>query len=111
MHFFQVARNCESVWLVITGPNLDKTWYEAVVSLFKETMYTWTEHHNNYDANQWTLQPLLKGSMMVYILILGTVYCRQEIRMAISLCFFFYFFFAGEGKQQNSCSEVMRWSS
>lgn len=96
---------------MITGPNLDKTWYEAVVSLFRETMYTWTEHHNNYDANQWTLQPLLKGSMMVYILILGTVYCRQEIRMAISLCFFVYFFFAGEGKQQHSCSKVMRWWS
>ena len=109
MHFFQVARNCESVWLVITGPNLDETWYEAVVSLFRESMYTWTEHHNNYDANQWTLQPLLKGSMMVYILLVGTVYCRQEIRMAISLCFFVYFFLAGEGKQQNSYSKVVRW--
>lgn len=96
MHFFQVARNASSEWLIITSPTLYNTWGEAITALFRESMFTWTKHMNNFDPNQWTLQPLLKGSMLIYMLLFGTIYCKQEWRMFFSLCFFVYYYLAGE---------------
>jgi len=94
---YEVANHADSFWLRTTSPDYQPTWSLSVTSLFREILLTWTNHSNDYDPNQWTLQPLLKGSMMIYMLIFGTIYMQQRYRMWASLAFYFYFFFAGEG--------------
>ncbi|KFY70605.1 hypothetical protein V499_09047, partial [Pseudogymnoascus sp. VKM F-103] len=93
---YDVAAATDSYWLITTSPAHRRPFSAAVHSLFREIMVTWTMLQNNYDPNQWTLQPLLKGSMMVYMLIFGTIYMQQKYRMMISLAFYVYFFLAGE---------------
>lgn len=94
---YEVAKHSDSFWLRTTTPDYQPTWSQSVTSLFKEILLTWTAHSNIYDPNQWTLQPLLKGSMMIYMVTFGTIYMKQRYRMWTSLAFYFYFFLAGEG--------------
>ncbi|KFY42828.1 hypothetical protein V495_04317 [Pseudogymnoascus sp. VKM F-4514 (FW-929)] len=93
---YEIANASDSYWLITTSPARRHSLGEAVHSLFREIMVTWTLLQNNYDPNQWTLQPLLKGSMMVYMLIFGTIYMQQKYRMVMSLAFYVYFFLCGE---------------
>ncbi|OBT50682.1 hypothetical protein VE04_09710 [Pseudogymnoascus sp. 24MN13] len=77
---YDVAAATDCYWLITTSPAHRRPFSAAVHSLFREIMVTWTMLQNNYDPNQWTLQPLLKGSMMVYMLIFGTIYMQQNMQ-------------------------------
>lgn len=94
---YEIAAATDSYWLITTSPVHRRPFSAAIHSLFREIVVTWTLLQNNYDPNQWTLQPLLKGSMMVYMLIFGTIYMQQKYRMMTSLAFYVYFFLSGEG--------------
>lgn len=97
---FSIAKQTESFWISTTSPDRQPTFGASLKSLFHEITTTWTRNSNHYDPNQWTLQPLLKGSMMIYMLIFGTIYMKQKYRMVCSLLFYLYFFLAGEGMFQ-----------
>jgi len=69
---------------------------EAIKSLFYYLITTWTKSWNIYDNNQWTLLPLLKGSMMVYMMLIATAYCKPRYRMLVELGLFVYYYISND---------------
>ncbi|RDL32573.1 uncharacterized protein BP5553_09029 [Venustampulla echinocandica] len=89
---FQVANRTDRWWLRDTSPNMIPYFGNALHSLVMDTITTWTRSWNAYDVNQWTLQPLLKGSMMVYMMIAATVFVKPKYRMMIAIALYFYYY-------------------
>lgn len=65
-------------------------------SLLYHWITTWTRGWNIYDGNQWTLLPLLKGAMLVYIFMLATGEMKARYRMMSSMGLFVYFYIAND---------------
>ncbi|KAH8668651.1 hypothetical protein BX600DRAFT_261418 [Xylariales sp. PMI_506] len=93
---FLVAKRSDSWWSGKTAPDQVPHMLDALKSLLYNIISTWTYGRNAYDGNQWTLLPLLKGSLEVYVFILATAYLQAKYRMLASLGMFGYFWFAAD---------------
>ncbi|KAI9843645.1 MAG: hypothetical protein M1837_006227 [Sclerophora amabilis] len=93
---FKVALRSESEWLRFASPHQGKTLSGAVWALLRNITRTWTRAWNEYDHHQWTLFPLLKGAMMVYVAISATVYMKSRYRMLTTFIIYMYYFLSGE---------------
>ncbi|OAA66607.1 Acyltransferase 3 [Niveomyces insectorum RCEF 264] len=93
---FYVAKHCDSWWIRETGPARLAGLVPAVRHLLLSLVGTWTYGGNQYDANQWTLLPLLQGSMMVYIFMLATGYVQPRYRMMAAMALWLYFYLAND---------------
>ncbi|KAI1865704.1 hypothetical protein JX265_008027 [Neoarthrinium moseri] len=93
---FLVAKRSDSWWSGATAPDQVPHLGSALYSLFHNIITTWTHGRNAYDGNQWTLLPLLKGSLWVYVFILATAYLQPRYRMIASLSMFGYFWCASD---------------
>jgi hypothetical protein len=89
---FLVAKRCDSWWAGATSPNATPYLGESIKSLISNIVTTWTRGENAYDGNQWTLLPLLKGSIWVYVYMVATAFVQQKYRMLASLGMWMYFF-------------------
>ncbi|ESZ89506.1 hypothetical protein SBOR_10109 [Sclerotinia borealis F-4128] len=89
---YKIAKRCDSWWVEATSPDITPYFGDAVKSLLYHLITTWTRGWNIYDGNQWTLLPLLKGAMLVYIFMLGTAGMKPRYRM-MSTAFGMQFFF------------------
>lgn len=49
-----------------------------------------------YEANQWTLLPLLKGAFLVYIMLFATAYIKPRYRMMVEFGMFIYYYIAND---------------
>lgn len=94
---FLVAKRSDSWWVGATAPDQVPHLGDALYSLFYNIITTWTNGHNSYDGNQWTLLPLLKGSFWVYIFIFATAYMQPRYRMMATMSMFAYFWVASDG--------------
>jgi peptidoglycan/LPS O-acetylase OafA/YrhL len=94
---FVICKSTNSHWLNTTAPDRQKTITGAAKGLFNALTFTWTKGINSYDPNQWTLEPLLKGSMFIYITLFATVYMQPKYRMMTSLSMWVYYYFVGDG--------------
>lgn len=70
----------------------------AIKDLLSHIITTWTTSWNVYDLNQWTLLPLLKGSMLIYMMMIATAYVKPRYRMMIELAFFVYYYISNDCK-------------
>ncbi len=95
---FEVGNRIESWWVNYTSPNMTPFIGEAIQSLLVNLITTWTRSWNIYDNNQWTLLPLLKGSMLVYMFIVATAYCKTRYRMICEFALFVYYYICGDCK-------------
>lgn len=95
---FKIGNAADSWWLNFTSPNMSPHPWEAVKQLIYHLITTWTNQWNIYDANQWTMLPLLKGSMMIYIMMVGTAYAKAKYRMMVEWAFFIYFYVSNDCK-------------
>ncbi|KAI1377851.1 acyltransferase family-domain-containing protein [Hypoxylon crocopeplum] len=93
---FLVAKQSDCWWCGKTAPDRQANAYLSVKHLIQNIISTWTRGQNAYDGNQWTLLPLLKGSMEVYTFIVATAYIQPQFRMVLSLMMFAYFWMASE---------------
>lgn len=93
-----VAAHCDSWWIRETSPKPMPNLWLAVRSLFNNIIGTWVQGLNGYDANQWTLLPLLLGSMWVYVFMLATSYVRPRYRMMMAMALWLYFILANDRK-------------
>lgn len=98
---FQVANRTDRWWLRDTSPNMIPYFGNALQSLVMDSITTWTRSWNAYDVNQWTLQPLLKGSMLVYMMVAATVFVKARYRMMIALILYFYYYIGNDCKFPN----------
>ncbi|RKF55395.1 putative acyltransferase family protein [Erysiphe neolycopersici] len=87
---FEVANHVDSQWLNHSSPNITPFIGPAFRDLVYNIISTWTKELNLYDINQWTLFPLLKGSMMVYVTLVSTAYCKSRYRLLIELGLFLF---------------------
>lgn len=83
--FFELALSSDSHWMRATGGQKSRTWPIAVVDLFKEIIDTWFFMNDKYDQPQWTLSPLLKGSMWVYSTLFITVFTKPAFRIFVEI--------------------------
>jgi hypothetical protein len=93
---FLVAKQSDSWWVGATAPDIVPHLGDALKSLIHNIISTWTHGHNAYDGNQWTLLPLLKGSIWVYVFVVATAYVRPWYRMLCSIVMFLYFYIASD---------------
>ena len=101
---FETAKRSDAAWIVEASPEL-KSWPgEAVRSLWREIVATWTSGHNMYDHHQWTMLPLLQASMMVHLALVGTVYLVPKYRMTGMLLLYCYYYACGDGRSSPTLS-------
>ncbi|KAL3422604.1 acyltransferase [Phlyctema vagabunda] len=93
---FEVAKHCDSVWLSWTSPP-PKSLGQGIISLFWNVINTWIAMKNEYDDHQWTLFPLVKGAMMVYVVLCGVAFMETKYRMLSAAMLYVYFYCCGEG--------------
>lgn len=95
---FEVGNRVNSWWVNYTSPNITPYFGDAIKSLLYHIITTWTRSWNIYDNNQWTLLPLLKGSMLVYMFLTATAYCKSRYRMILALALFVYYYICNDCK-------------
>jgi len=93
---FNIARATNSQWLSYTAPEMSDSFSEAMRKLWLNIIETWVYGRNEYDPNQWTLQPLLRGSMLVYINIFALAYMQPRYRMVTSLGQWVYYYIGSD---------------
>ena len=81
-----------------TSPEISPTWPDAVYQLLRSILNTWKGTANAYDKNQWCMYDLLKGSMLIYIVMLATVKCAPRYRMFILFILFLYSYSCQDSK-------------
>jgi peptidoglycan/LPS O-acetylase OafA/YrhL len=95
---FRVAKVTDSPWLSYSSPEYKEHFVESVRYLLFNIIETWVYCRNAFDPNHWNLQPLLKGSMLVYISLLASMYARPKYRMMMSLGQWVYYWIANDCK-------------
>ena len=87
---FDVAHRCDSWWIHSTSPERQPGMIAAARNAVYNIVTTWTTSKNVYDGGQWTLLPLLRGSMMVYVYVAATLLVQPKWRMALSVLMWAY---------------------
>lgn len=98
MGLYAVAKHQDSWWLDVTTPARVPRLLPALGGLARGVVTTWTSSVNPYDGHQWTLLPLLRGSIWVYAFMVATAYVRPRWRMMASLGLWAYFYLSGDGE-------------
>ena len=94
---FTVAKRVDSWWVSYTSPDMTPYFGEALWSLWFQSIMNWTNGWRNiYDGNQWTLLPLLHGSMVVYTFLFATAFTQARHRMMIEMGFFVYYYICND---------------
>ncbi|KAJ5948976.1 hypothetical protein N7454_002283 [Penicillium verhagenii] len=88
---FVVANRSDCWWCRYASPELEDSFWKEVLRLLGNFLSTWTTGYMAYDDHQWALLPLLASSMLVYILIVGTVFMRFRFRMLVYIAMILYF--------------------
>jgi peptidoglycan/LPS O-acetylase OafA/YrhL len=95
---FEVGNRIDSWWINFSSPNMTPYIGEAIYSLLSHLITTWTKGWNTYDHNTWTMLPLLRASMLIYIMVVATAYCKARYRMIIELSLFLYCYIGNDCK-------------
>jgi peptidoglycan/LPS O-acetylase OafA/YrhL len=93
---FTVANRADAEWLRYASPDLDPTFWMEVKRLYWNLVGVWTTGRMDYDDHQWSLLPLLKGSMLVYVVTSATIYCQPRYRMMVCFILMCYFYHCNE---------------
>jgi Acyltransferase family len=99
---FQVAEKADSWWLNFSAPRMTPYVGRAIYSLLLEIITTWTKGANMYDHHTWTMLPLLKASMLIFIFLVATSYCQTRYRMMLELGLFVYFYVSNDCKSSST---------
>lgn len=95
---FEIAHRCDSWWIHSTSPERRPGILSAAANAVYSIVTTWTRSANEYDGSQWTLLPLLRGSMMVYAYVAATVVVQPKWRMTLSVLMWAYMYVASDCK-------------
>lgn len=93
---FQVAKHTGAGWTSYTSPRRFDTIGKNLYWLMKQNIRTWVSMQNDYDPNQWTLLPLLKGAMIIYVFIVATCTMKTRYRMMSAVLMWFYYYVSND---------------
>lgn len=99
MGAFVVANRSDCWWCRYAAPELEATWGAEILRLWENFWSTWTTGYMAYDDHQWALLPLLKASMLVYILLCIVMFVQFRWRLVIYATMMAYF-------HQNAAKDV-----
>ena len=88
---FTVARRSDASWMRDSSPELQETFWLELRRLWDNFRWVWTTGRMEYDDHQWAMLPLLRGSIMVFVTLVGTVYMKFRCRMFVFAAIWFYF--------------------
>ena len=88
---FTVAHRSDSLWCRQTAPNVESSLWKETVRLLATFLSTWTNGSMAYDDQQSALLPLLTASILVYLVLVATMFVRFRWRVLIYLGLFLYF--------------------
>ncbi|PGH11832.1 hypothetical protein AJ79_04629 [Helicocarpus griseus UAMH5409] len=80
---FTVGNRADAEWIRYASPELSGSLLKELWRLVRTFFSTWTTGYMDYDDHQWALLPLLKGSMIVYVVLVGTMYMQYKYRMMV----------------------------
>lgn len=92
MGLYAMAKHQDSWWIDVQSSKRIAGVGRAVGNLVYNIVTTWTRSTNEYDNYQWTLLPLLRGSIYVYAFMVATAYVRPRYRMMASFGLWVYFY-------------------
>ncbi|KAJ6155421.1 hypothetical protein N7470_005987 [Penicillium chermesinum] len=88
---FVVANRSDCWWCRYAAPEVEDSIWKEIVRLGGNFLTTWTTGYMAYDDHQWTLLPLLLASMLVYLVLVATMYVRFRYRMLVYVGLILYF--------------------
>lgn len=88
---FVVANRSDSWWCRYAAPELEDSLWKEILRLGENFLSTWTTGYMAYDDHQWALLPLLKASMLVFILLVATMFMRFRYRVAVYIGMLLYY--------------------
>lgn len=94
---YHMTKHVDSTWIRQGWHRQEPTLWQAVRSLMKALMETWSIGWNEYDGTQWTLHLFLKGSMLVYTTMLATILVKPKARFIIYAVLYIFFWQLGTG--------------
>ncbi|KAJ5217944.1 uncharacterized protein N7498_000043 [Penicillium cinerascens] len=92
---FRFASQVDSGWIRGSGtPTPGPTFCGAIDGLLRNLILFWHNGGSEYDHTYWTIPFFLKGSILVYVTLLGTAYTRPKYTKII-LIFLYLFSWSG----------------
>ncbi|KAJ5894565.1 hypothetical protein N7495_006256 [Penicillium taxi] len=88
---FVVANRSDCWWCRYAAPEVEDSLWKEILRLGKNFLTTWTTGYMAYDDHQWALLPLLRASMLVYILLCATMFVRFRYRVIVYIGMILYF--------------------
>jgi hypothetical protein len=88
---FIVANRSDCWWCRYAAPELEDSIWKEIIRLGQNFLSTWTTGYMAYDDHQWALLPLLKASMLVYILLVATMFVKFRYRVVVYIGMMLYF--------------------
>jgi len=88
---YLTALRSDCWWCRYAAPKVKETLWEEVIELGRNFLSVWTNGFMAYDDHQWALLPLLLASMLVYVLLVATMFVKFRWRLGVYLGMFFYF--------------------
>jgi hypothetical protein len=103
---FEAARYAAQPWIRNISPPPSKSWTEAISSLVRNLVTTWTKGANDYDKVQWTVSFFLKAAMLTYMTLIATAYVQSHYRLQLYAALYIYYWCAGDGREPVGPSRV-----
>ena len=100
---FELARVCDSSWIRMVAKERGPTVYLALKGLFRNMTFFWHTGGDTYDPTHWSIVNFLKGSMRIYLTLLGTSFVGTKSRVAIMVGLYLFCWCTGDCK---SCSSI-----
>ncbi|KAJ5523645.1 hypothetical protein N7513_013189 [Penicillium frequentans] len=88
---FIAANRSDCWWCRYASPDLEDSLWKEFIRLFENFLGVWTTGYMAYDDHQWALLPLLKASMLVYVMICAVQFVKFRWRLGIYLGMLLYF--------------------
>ena len=87
---YSMAKSIDSTWIRQGWHAPATNMRDALTTLGRACVETWTRGWNEYDGTQWTMVVLLEGGMMVHLTTLATVKIMPRARMAVLFAIYLY---------------------
>ncbi|KAF2195334.1 hypothetical protein K469DRAFT_698913 [Zopfia rhizophila CBS 207.26] len=94
---YHMTKHVDSTWIRQGWHRQEPTMWQAIKTLVRAEVETWTIGWDDYDGTQWTLHLFLEGSMLVYMTMFATVLVKPKARIFIFAMLYLYFWQLGEG--------------
>ncbi|KAJ5128579.1 hypothetical protein N7448_002296 [Penicillium atrosanguineum] len=94
---FRVASQVDAGWIRGSGTTTSgPTFFGAIDGLLRNLILFWHNGVTDYDHTYWTIPFFLKGSMLVYITLLGTTYTQPRHTKLILISLYFFAWSGGQ---------------